>query len=245
MIKFFRKIRHKLLSEGKLKNYLAYALGEILLVMIGILLALQLNNWNEERKEQIKLDKILETVLIDFERDLPIVKQKIKNVEAKMARTDSVVLGKIPPEMLKDCYYCVTSHIWFDDLSLPNKGLNMLADFEFQEKAPNDTLITELLIFFKYFEEANATYYDLRFKETAFNTKWQLENIDYTIEEFMVVAKFHTNETINTKLLNNPENLKRMVLFQAYERVNLQNVLSYYERNVTELKKNLEKRFHE
>lgn len=50
MIKFFRKIRQNLLSEGKTRKYLKYALGEIVLVMIGILLALQVNNWNQNRQ---------------------------------------------------------------------------------------------------------------------------------------------------------------------------------------------------
>lgn len=50
MIKFFRKIRQNLLSQGKTIKYLKYALGEIVLVVIGILIALQINNWNEERK---------------------------------------------------------------------------------------------------------------------------------------------------------------------------------------------------
>jgi len=52
MIKFFRNIRQKLLSEGKTTNYIKYAIGEIVLVMIGILLALQVNNWNENRKKK-------------------------------------------------------------------------------------------------------------------------------------------------------------------------------------------------
>lgn len=50
MIKFFRKIRQKLLSENKFSKYLIYAVGEIILVVIGILIALQINNWNESRK---------------------------------------------------------------------------------------------------------------------------------------------------------------------------------------------------
>ena len=50
MIKFFRQIRYNLMSENKTGKYIKYALGEILLVMIGILLALQVNNWNEGRK---------------------------------------------------------------------------------------------------------------------------------------------------------------------------------------------------
>ncbi len=51
MIKFFRKIRKNLLSENKFSKYLLYAIGEIVLVMIGILLALQVSNWNTERQE--------------------------------------------------------------------------------------------------------------------------------------------------------------------------------------------------
>lgn len=51
MIKFFRTIRQNLLSEGKTGKYLKYAIGEIILVVIGILIALQINNWNEERKQ--------------------------------------------------------------------------------------------------------------------------------------------------------------------------------------------------
>ncbi len=49
MIKFFRKIRQNLLSEGKTGKYLKYAIGEIILVVIGILIALQVNNWNQDR----------------------------------------------------------------------------------------------------------------------------------------------------------------------------------------------------
>ncbi len=50
MIKFFRKIRQKLLTENKFSKYLIYAFGEVVLVIIGIIIALQINNWNESRK---------------------------------------------------------------------------------------------------------------------------------------------------------------------------------------------------
>ena len=49
MIKFFRKIRQRLLSENKFSKYLIYAIGEVILVVIGILIALQINNWNQVR----------------------------------------------------------------------------------------------------------------------------------------------------------------------------------------------------
>ena len=69
MIKFFRKIRQNLLLEGKTEKYLKYAIGEIVLVVIGILIALQINNWNEHNKkkqdERILLMAVLENLELD------------------------------------------------------------------------------------------------------------------------------------------------------------------------------------
>jgi len=53
MIKLFRKIRYNLMEQNKTGKYLKYAIGEIILVVIGILIALSINNWNENRKEKI------------------------------------------------------------------------------------------------------------------------------------------------------------------------------------------------
>ncbi|MFH4968997.1 DUF6090 family protein [Gaetbulibacter sp. M240] len=62
MINFFRNIRQKLLGSNQFNKYLLYAIGEIILVVIGILIALQINNWNESRKERIKETYYLKSV---------------------------------------------------------------------------------------------------------------------------------------------------------------------------------------
>ncbi len=54
MIKFFRRIRKRLLSQNKLTKYLIYALGEVVLVVIGILISLQINNSNDLQKIRMK-----------------------------------------------------------------------------------------------------------------------------------------------------------------------------------------------
>ena len=69
MIKFFRKIRQKMLTENKFSKYLIYAIGEIILVVIGILIALSINNWNEERKESLIEQNYLRRLLVDLEND--------------------------------------------------------------------------------------------------------------------------------------------------------------------------------
>ena len=80
MIKFFKRLRFDLVEKNKTGKYLKYAIGEIVLVMIGILLALQINNWNEGRKARIteaaKLNKLVEDLKLDstsFDANLKIL----------------------------------------------------------------------------------------------------------------------------------------------------------------------------
>lgn len=70
MLKFFRNIRQKLLEVGKVKSYFLYAAGEILLVVAGILIALQINNWSEENKNKKEAILILKGIKKDFIQDL-------------------------------------------------------------------------------------------------------------------------------------------------------------------------------
>jgi len=70
MIKFFRNIRQNLLNEGKTSKYLKYAIGEIVLVVIGILIALSINNWNDQRKAKIDTEAIRQSNLQEVYHDL-------------------------------------------------------------------------------------------------------------------------------------------------------------------------------
>lgn len=76
MIKFFRNIRQNMLSEGKTGKYLKYAIGEIILVVIGILIALSINNWNDYRKDRIAEKALYKTLITSLETDLIDVRDK-------------------------------------------------------------------------------------------------------------------------------------------------------------------------
>ncbi|MDT0553022.1 MAG: hypothetical protein BM563_10815 [Bacteroidetes bacterium MedPE-SWsnd-G1] len=95
MIKFFRKIRRNLLSEGKTRKYLKYAIGEIILVVIGILIALQINNWNENRKSSKIRNNYYEQVLQDLAKDTIYINRSIINIDSRISKYQNY-LEKLP-----------------------------------------------------------------------------------------------------------------------------------------------------
>ena len=99
MLSLFRKIRQKLIRENQVSRYLIYAVGEIFLVVVGILIALQINNWNEEQ-HQAKLERrILMEIDSNLSEDMIDVKDEIESFET-ILQVDSVLvnhfLSKLP-----------------------------------------------------------------------------------------------------------------------------------------------------
>lgn len=86
MISLFRKIRKSLMEQNKIRTYILYAIGEVALVMIGILLALQVNNWNEQRKTENLADAYLRNVQQDLLSSVEI----LTYIESYIARKDSL-----------------------------------------------------------------------------------------------------------------------------------------------------------
>ena len=91
MINFFRRIRRNLLPENKFSKYLLYAIGEIVLVVIGILIALQINNWNETRKNNIKEVQFLERFKEDLTNSKDELVRVIKKTELVFTSADSIL----------------------------------------------------------------------------------------------------------------------------------------------------------
>jgi hypothetical protein len=73
MIPIFRKTRKKMADDNKPLKYMRYAIGEIALVVIGILIALQINNWNENRKDGIKEQVILKSLRVNLKENLKLL----------------------------------------------------------------------------------------------------------------------------------------------------------------------------
>ena len=91
MLKFFRKIRQKLVEQNKLGNYFKYAIGEILLVVIGILIALSINNWNETRKLQKEERHYLLALHSDFKTAESNLRIKLALVEEQLEHNERLL----------------------------------------------------------------------------------------------------------------------------------------------------------
>ncbi|MDT0558331.1 DUF6090 family protein [Ichthyenterobacterium sp. W332] len=88
MIKFFRRVRQRLLTDNKFSKYLIYAIGEIILVVIGILLALSLNNWKEDLANQGEEERILSGLKQEFEINLAEI---IRNIKLNTGTKESTI----------------------------------------------------------------------------------------------------------------------------------------------------------
>ena len=100
MIKFFRKIRQNLLSEGKTGKYLKYAAGEIVLVVIGILIALAINNWNQRRINEEKQQDYLIGIKNDLEKQIASFNNSNQDYDFIIGKGESILtdfssIGKV------------------------------------------------------------------------------------------------------------------------------------------------------
>ena len=156
------------MEKNKTGKYLKYAIGEIILVVIGILIALQINNWNEARKLQNTMKSVYSIIKTDLLSD-------IKNIDmtfTEMAPRDSifkrVINGEMTKEDYENCKNCSSILYSFPDIVLNNRGLKLLEDNRTAFDSYQDSLSIEISDFYAYFnteidvdlEEVAIDYFD-------------------------------------------------------------------------------------
>jgi len=141
MITLFRKTRLRLLEESSLRKYLLYAIGEILLVVVGILIAVQINNWNEEKRERVIEKRALENLKNDLFAQKTLLKEQFVYEQSRLRLCDSSMLflqGKITIEKLDALlvelcarHTLVANQPTYDNLR-SSKGLSIILNQQLQ-----------------------------------------------------------------------------------------------------------------
>ena len=120
MINFFRKIRKKLADDNKPLKYMRYALGEIVLVVIGILIALSINNWNESRKEKALEKKVLVELKKSLENNYnEMLQDSLRRVNWN--RSSDIIINVLHEK----AEYSDSLNIHFHNARLPGTNLSL------------------------------------------------------------------------------------------------------------------------
>ena len=148
MIKFFRRIRRKLLSENKFSKYLIYAIGEIILVVIGILIALGINNWNELQKLNEKEISVAKELYTELNENLISVKNQLElweNRDKKISEIVSLIESENVKLTNREFDSTLIYVIAFSNFKLKQSKFQRIISLENFEFKKSPLLINEML----------------------------------------------------------------------------------------------------
>jgi len=198
MINFLRRIRRELINKNKTSIYLIYAVGEVVLVVFGILIALGINNWNDHKK-QTKSEFIYYCrILDDFELDKKRIEELLDKTNERIAISKTILLdldsGTKDKSYLLNQFLPATRSasfvprkVTFQDL-VSSGNLRLL----------NDVTIKNSLI--QYYSELDSKLYQLKQNlDTNINEKFDLITVfDFGLHEFNYINKLLGPEIIQT-----------------------------------------------
>ena len=140
-----------MIKDKKVSRYLAYAIGEIILVVIGILLALQINNINERRKVNKTVENTLRTIKTDLAVDTTFTATLIKHYEEVQENTNKILTGGFTKDNFKDCTSCFNLATIYRPFATQSKGYTQLKNLIDSENKEVDSLIVELTKFYEIY----------------------------------------------------------------------------------------------
>ncbi len=140
-----KRLRKKLTGKDHLKKYLLYAIGEIVIVVSGILLAVQLNNWNETRKDRDQLEAIHKILATDIQQDIAEIQLCLDFYEERAPYFKKILLDSMTVQLFQNCDVCFSLISSYYPISLNKKGYSLLEEqANFNEKDTLDIHILEL-----------------------------------------------------------------------------------------------------
>ncbi len=220
MIHFARLIRKRLLKEKNFKRYLFYAIGEMLIVLVGILLALQLNNWNEKRKSDIILDNLFSAFEEDLEQNIEVATKKIKWSYLKDSLYHLVLTDQVTKGMYLKNRSLRELILWYNDNPIITHNLNIILKKEEQLNQKYLNILPSLKTYHEAVEFEKHLYEDFKENVIAEN-RYIIENKNWYISNKLI-----TEDELDY-YLNDPNYINR-VLFSRNLSLN-----SYFAKVIT------------
>jgi hypothetical protein len=222
MLKFFRRIRQNLIDEGSLKKYLVYAFGEIVLVVIGILIAVQLNNWNQKSISDAEIEVLLDKVEDDLTDNIIGISAIIDDFYIN----DSLTRKVINNELTIGDYYNDKrlGNLLFriELLKLSTENINKMIEKEEVISSKYETIIDiakELIrsiIYNEYTEEPLKSFYYGNVDYLMSQSFWMAKSDSLSIEKRYNF--FITDENYKKRVLNYWAKTSDMTLTTMYHR---------------------------
>ncbi len=151
MLHYLRHIRQKLILQDNVKRYFLYAIGEILLVVIGILIALQVNNWNEQNKEQEELVSVYAMIGENLKSDIIIIDGLLNTMMPVENYFKMVLHDEMTMEIYIECMECRDIMNGYPDISLEQRGYTLLSQFDNFSRMKDDSLFIAINDFYRYY----------------------------------------------------------------------------------------------
>ena len=209
MIPFFRKSRKKMAGNNKTMKYLGYAIGEIMLVVIGILIALSINNWNETRKQKETTNSIYGLVKEDLINDISVIDSFLKEYdEVRKPSFESVLKTKLTKDDWVKNPDFKTVILGYKDLSINQRGSDLLKNQINLTVNIEQNLASEITLFYnQHLVEIDIAIGDIGGVFTD-NTK-NLNNYDW----FSAFLLHNEMEGVIDYISNDPNAKNRITLY--------------------------------
>ncbi|PHS67979.1 MAG: hypothetical protein COB12_01835 [Flavobacterium sp.] len=250
MIKLFRNIRKNLLNEGKTSKYFKYAIGEIVLVVIGILIALSINNWNQNRKVNKYLSQVYTQLQKDLQTDTLNISQNIEYYSQKNNRLTDIIERNIPISYYDtinetnytNCEKCRSDLASANPFKNLDKGYQLLKSLNTDQSNKLDSLSFKIDAFYKDYNEVFPEMYKLLLKYTT-ETIDDYQQYNWFVEWSDFKHRNYNKEFV-TYIFESEEYRTKCARRLIYSKYYLY-LLKDYKTNATEVLKLLDKKLKE
>lgn len=209
-MKFFNKLRLNAMEKNKVVKYLAYAVGEIILVVIGILIAVAINDRQQDKSDKAELNRIFRVIHNDLVKDTTDVSNILRDVSFLAKLSDKIIYNKrFQRDSLANCFECKNIISSFSYPNFSRNGYKLLQNYS-KDLSKNRELVNRISQFLDYNDENIKLIIDILTKEVFLGLKYFRDNKDWFKDYYSYgncnndcIDYFQSDEYLNKLVFHN------------------------------------------